>query len=69
MRVNNIEFVAILIQFVGTCALPFCLRWVNTACALRHMLNTGKAKAQRSPAISRERREVRCARIYGYCPC
>ena len=30
------------------------------------MFNTGKAKGQRSPAISRERREVRCARLYGY---
>ena len=30
MRVNNIEFVAILIRFLGTCALPFCLRWANT---------------------------------------
>ena len=66
--VNNTEFVAILIRFLGTSALPFCLRWANTACALWRMFNTGKAKGQRSPAISRERRELRCARLYGY-PC
>ena len=34
IRVNNTEFVAILIRFLGTCALPFCLRWANTACVL-----------------------------------
>ena len=34
MRVNNIEFVAILIRFLVTCALPLCLCWANTACAL-----------------------------------
>ena len=66
--VNNTEFVAILIRFLGTSALPFCLRWANTACALWRMFNTSKAKAQRSPVISRERREVHCARLYGY-PC
>ena len=49
--VNNTEFVAILIRFLGTSALPFCLRCANTACALWRMFNTGKAKGQRSPAI------------------
>ena len=34
IRVTNIEFVMILIRFLGTCALPFCLRWANTAYAL-----------------------------------
>ena len=34
LELINTKFVAILIRFLGTSALPFCLRWANTACAL-----------------------------------
>ena len=47
MRVNNVKFVAILIRFLGTCALLFCLRWANTACALWHGCST-QVKPRRS---------------------
>ena len=38
---TNTEIVAILIWFLGTCALPFLFRWASTTCALWHMFNTG----------------------------
>ena len=38
---TNTEFVAILIWFLGTCALPFLFRWASTTCALWRMFNTG----------------------------
>ena len=38
---TNTEIVAILIWFLGTCALPFLFRWASTTCALWCMFNTG----------------------------
>ena len=64
---ENTEIVAIIIWFLGTCALPFLFRWANTASTL-HVTHVQhrylKAKAQQSPAISRER-QIRCAQLYG----
>ena len=34
LKVNNTEFIVILIRFLGTGVLPFCFRWASTTCAL-----------------------------------
>ena len=50
---TNTEIVAILIWFLGTCALPFLFRWASTTCALWRMFNTGtNRKAVHSELIA-----------------
>ena len=38
---TNTEIIAILIWFLGICALPFLFRWASTTCALWRMFNSG----------------------------
>ena len=50
---TNTEIVAILIWFLGTCALPFLFRWASTTCALWRMFNTGtNRKAEHSELVA-----------------
>ena len=56
---TNTEIVAILIWFLGTCALPFLFRWASTTCALWRMFNTGtNRKAVRAQRTCRRSRDI-----------
>ena len=71
---TNTEIVAILIWFLGTCALPFLFRWASTTCALWRtcMFNTGtNRKAMHSELVAAHviSRDFAAPWLYLCCTC